>query len=107
MDDQDLLVRELGKLPVGVLLARKMKATIAINRLKSLRIGVVGLIGISTSQFFKSFFSSTDMTLIDLLPAVLCMINVVLYMHVDNKESLQIANKDLITDLLQHKDNLE
>lgn len=94
------MFREISRLRTTDLLITKMDCTRRIALFKSLRLGLLGLLGIFVGHVAKSLFDVQAMSWVGYLSASLVLYCVVGYLILDALEAGSNALKELICDLL-------
>lgn len=94
------LFREISRLRTTDLLITKMDCTRRVYLFKSLKLGLLGLLGIFIGQIAKTLLAGQEMTTIDVISSFLAIYCVIGYLIFDSHESNYTALKELICDLL-------
>ena len=98
--DNRRMFREISRLRTTDLLIAKMDCTRRIALFKSLKLGLLGLLGIFVGHVAKSLLATQAMSWIDYLSVSLAMYCVIGYLVLDALEASSTALKELICDLL-------
>ncbi len=99
MDNRSMF-REISRLRTTDLLIAKMDCTRRIALFKSLKLGLLGLLGIFVGQVTKSLFAAQAMSVMDYLSVPLALYCVIGYLILDALGASSTAQKELICDLL-------
>ena len=92
--------KEISKLKTSDLLVSKMDCIESIALYKSLKLGLIGLIGIFVGQIVNTMYAGTSLQIIDYVSAILVILFVVEYLFVNTLEARSASQKELICDLL-------
>lgn len=98
--DNRIMFREVSRLRTTDLLITKIGRTRRIALFKSLKLGLLGLLGIFVGHIAKSILSEPVMSWMDYLSVLLAMYCVIGYLVFDSFEARSIAQKELVCDLL-------
>jgi len=92
--------KEISKLRTTDLLILKMNSCESIMLYKSLKLGLIGLIGIFVGQIVNTMYAGTALQIVDFISAILVVLFVVEYLFVNTLEACTASQKELICDLL-------
>ncbi|QFT57111.1 hypothetical protein [Microbulbifer sp. THAF38] len=98
--DNRIMFREISRLRTTDLLIAKMDCIRRIALFKSLKLGLLGLLGIFVGQVAKSLFAAQAMSMMDYLSVALALYCVIGYLILDALEAGSTAQEKLICDLL-------
>ncbi|WP_444928344.1 hypothetical protein ACJJI4_23825 (plasmid) [Microbulbifer sp. TRSA002] len=98
--DNRIMFREISRLRTTDLLIAKMDCIRRIALFKSLKLGLLGLLGIFVGQVAKSLFAAQAMSMMDYLSVALALYCVIGYLILDALEASSTAQEKLVCDLL-------
>lgn len=91
---------EISRLRTTDLLITKMDCTRRSALFKSLKLGLVGLLGIFVGQIAKTLYTAQVFGIIDFMSVPLSVYCVLGYLAFDSLEARSVAQKELINDIL-------
>ena len=92
--------KEICRLRTSDLMVSKMDCIESIALLKSLKLGLIGLIGIFVGQIVNTIYAGHSLQVADYVSAILVVFFVVEYLFVNTLEARSASQKELICDLL-------
>lgn len=98
--DNRLIFTQVSRLRTKDLLIAKMDCSKRVALFKSLKLGLLGLLGIFVGQVAKSLFAAQPMSIMDYVAAIFTLYSVIGYLILDALEATSTAQKELIYDLL-------
>jgi hypothetical protein len=99
MDNRNVF-RQISRLSTTDLLITKIDCTERVAKFKSLKFGLLSLLGIFVGQIAKSLYAAQVMSMMDYLSMILSLYCVTGYLILDALEASSTAQKELICDLL-------
>lgn len=98
--DNHIMFKEISRLRTSDLLITKMDCTKRISLYKSLKHGLIGLLGIFVGQVVKTTFAEQAISMMDFISILAALYCVVGYLILDALEASTTAQKELICDML-------
>ena len=98
--DNHIIYKEISRLRTSDLLVTKMDCTKRMSLYKSLKHGLIGLMGIFVGQVVKTTFADQAMSMMDYVSILSGLYCVVGYLILDTLEASTAAQKELICDVL-------
>ena len=92
--------KEICRLRTSDLMVSKMDCIERIALFKSLKLGLIGLLGIFVGQIVKTIYANQEMLLADYVSAVFVVLCVIEYLLINTLDARSASQKELICDLL-------
>ena len=99
------IFREISRLRTKDLLITKMDCTRQIALFRSLKLGLIGLLGIFVSQIAKTIYAAKVLSMMDYVSVPLALYCVTGFLICNQLEANFTAQKELICDLLSIRMN--
>ena len=91
---------EISRLRTTDLLSSKMDCSERVSFFKSLKLGLIGLIGIFVGHIVNTIYANQAMSMADYVSAAFIVLCVIEYMLINTLEARSASQKELICDLL-------
>lgn len=91
---------EICRLRTSDLMVSKMDCIERISFFKSLKLGLIGLIGIFVGHIVNTIYANQAMSMADYISAAFIVVCVIEYLLINTLEARSASQKELICDLL-------
>lgn len=92
--------KEICRLRTSDLMIFKMDCIERISLFRSLKLGLIGLLGIIVGQIVKAVYINQTLLLVDYISIVFFVFFVIKYLFINTLEARSASQKELICDLL-------